>query len=224
MTASIYQLALGRSFDGLQPELQKYFGLHHASGSFGIGKGVFDIAGCPAWFMRPFFTLAAGENSFFPEYETDVPFTIHNWAHADPFGRTSLTAQRELQFTGVARTFEDTSTWTGGGLIDYLGAHRRMATALHCSVTSDGRLRMVSTRTRLFTGPVRLPVPDIVGAQAYMEQWWDPGTERFRIQTRVLHRQLGTLLVYAGSFTYGLVEYDGGLPDVAAPRRWEPRT
>ncbi|WP_049822867.1 DUF4166 domain-containing protein [Arthrobacter sp. H41] len=220
---SVYQQVLGREFSTLQPELQEYFGLHADSGTSGIGKGTFDVAGCPAWFARPAFRLTALENAFFPEYAGRVPFTIRNYAHLDPFGRPSLTARREIDFGTVRRLFEDTTSLSGDRLTDYVGRHRRMATALTCSVTEDGRMRMVSSATRLYAG-VRVPVPDAVGALAYMEQWWDADSGRFRISTRVVHRQLGTLLVYAGAFDYRLEAFDGALPLDAQPRRWEERT
>lgn len=223
MTSSIYQQALGARFSRLQPELQEYFSLHEDSRVYGTGHGTFDVAGSPAPLVRPFFALAARENSFFPEYENNVDFTVRNWAHRDPFGRPSLTARRDLSFSNVSRVFEDTTSWADGRLVDYLGAHRRMATALTCEVTGSGRMRMVSSATRLFAG-LRLPLPDAVGAQAYMEQWWDNDEHRFRIKTNVLHRQLGPVLVYAGWFTYELTEYDGGLPPDVAPARWERRT
>ncbi len=221
---SIYQRALGTDFDRLQPELQAYFSLHSDAGKAGVGSGTFEVAGCPAWFARPVFRLAAAENSFFPEYGTDVPFTIVNYPHTDPFGRSSLTARRVLHFPGVDRVFEDTTSEEDGQLLDYVGAHRLTLTDLTCSVTTEGRMRMVSNRTRVFAGPARLAVPDVVGAVAYMEQWWDEATGRFRIQTRVVQRQLGTLLVYAGAFDYHLIDFDGVLPAEAEPRRWERRS
>lgn len=224
MTASIYQRALGAGFSRLQPELQEYFSLHEDSKVYGTGRGTFDVAGAPVPLLRPLFALAAKENSFFPEYENIVDFTVRNWAHRDPFGRPSLTARREISFSSATRVFEDTTSWTGDRLVDYLGAHRRMATALTCEVTANGRMRMISSATRLFAGPLRLPLPDVVGAQAYMEQWWDKDEDRFRIKTNVLHRQLGPVLVYAGWFTYELTGYDGVLPGHAAPARWERRT
>lgn len=221
---SIYQRALGADFDRLQPELQSYFSLHAGAGKAGVGSGTFDVAGCPAWFARPAFRLAAAENSFFPEYGTDVPFTIVNYPHADPFGRPSLTARRVLHFPGVDRVFEDTTSEQDGQLLDYVGAHRLTLTDLTCSVTAEGRMRMISNRTRVFAGPVRLPVPEVVGATAYMEQWWDESAGRFRIQTRVVQRQFGTLLVYAGAFDYHLVDFDGVLPPGTEPQRWERRS
>ena len=219
---SIYQQAMGSGFGRLQPELREYFGLHAESGLSGRGRGVFDVAGCPAWFARPSFRLTTLENAFFPEYGTDVPFTIRNYPHTDPFGRPALTARRELDFGTAVRVFEDTTSLQDGVLTDYVGRHRRMATLLACSATDDGHIRMVSSRTRVFAG-LRLPLPDALGALAYVEQWWDDAAGAFRIKTRVVHRQLGTLLVYAGSFDYVLEEFDGVLPPDACPRRWEER-
>ena len=72
MTSSIYQQALGAGFSRLQPELQEYFSLHEDSRVYGTGHGTFDVAGSPAPLVRPFFALAAKENSFFPEYENNV--------------------------------------------------------------------------------------------------------------------------------------------------------
>lgn len=219
---SIYQTAMGSDFGKLQPELREYFGLAAGEGRSGHGQGVFDVAGCTAWFARPAFRLTALENAFFPEYHSDVPFTIRNYPHVDPFGRPALTARRELDFGTAQRVFEDTTSLQDGVLTDYVGKHRRMATLLSCTATAGGRIRMVSSRTRVFAGP-RIPLPDAVGALAHVEQWWDDDAGRFRISTRVVHRQLGTLLVYAGAFDYTLADFDGVLPVEAQPRRWEQR-
>jgi hypothetical protein len=219
---SIYQQAMGADFGRLQPELREYFGLHAASGLAGHGRGVFDVAGCPAWFARPAFRLTALENAFFAEYNTDVPFEIRNYPHVDPFGRPALTARRELDFGTAVRVFEDTTSLQDDVLTDYVGRHRRMATLLTCTATADGRMRMLSSATRVFAG-LRLSVPDALGALAYVEQWWDDDAGAFRISTNVVHRRLGTLLVYAGTFRYTVEEFDGVLPTIAQPRRWEQR-
>ena len=216
---SVYQAVMGSDFGKLQPELREYFGEAAGSGRSGSGRGVFDVAGCPAWFARPAFRLTALENAFFPEYRSDVPFTIRNYPHIDPFGRPALTARRELDFGTAVRVFEDTTSLQDGVLTDYVGKHRRMATLLSCSATPEGRIRMVSSQTRVFAG-VRVPVPDAVGALAYVEQWWDDDAGAFRISTRVVHRQLGTLLVYAGHFDYTLEDFDGVLPPEVQPARW----
>lgn len=236
MNDSIYKQALGDDFHRLQPELQEYFSLVPGSGHYGVGEGVFDVVGCRQAWLRPLLKLTSGEEAFFPEYGENIPFRIENHAHRDPFGRSSLTARREIRFPGHSRIFQDTTSLTesadGPRLVDYLGRFRRMVTDLNVSVTDEGRLRGVSEDSRLFLGPLRMPLPATVDAKAYAEQWWDADAGeqgKHRIQVKVIQPQIGQVLVYAGSFTYRLRPYLGGtaaesfLPRYAQPDRWENR-
>lgn len=249
MNAPIYQQALGADFSRLQPELQEYFSLVPGSGRYGVGEGTFDVVGCRQSWLRPLMRLTSSEEAFFPEYGENVPFRIENHAHLDPFGRSSLTARREIRFPGRTRMFQDTTSvnqWSeeqeqgkgkgprgGSHLVDYVGRYRRMVTDLNLSVTPEGRLRGVSEASRLFLGPLRIPLPSALDAKAYAEQWWDPAVGpagRHRIQVKVIQPQIGLVLVYAGSFDYRLRPYTGGssaqsfLPRYAQPDRWENRT
>ncbi|WP_066294433.1 DUF4166 domain-containing protein [Arthrobacter sp. B6] len=237
MNIPIYRQALGADFDRLQPELQDYFSLVPGSGQYGIGEGVFDVVGCRQRWLRPLLKLTSGEEAFFPEYGERIPFRIENHAHEDPFGRSSLTARREIRFPGRTRIFQDTTSVAERsgvpGLVDYVGRFRRLVTDLNLSVTESGRLRGVSDASRLFLGRLRIPLPPALDARAYAEQWWDPaGGEhgKHRIQVKVIQPQIGLVLVYAGSFDYRLRPYAGGssaqsfLPRYAHPDRWEDRT
>lgn len=242
MNIPIYQQAMGKDFARLQPELQEYFSLAPGSGHYGVGDGVFDVVGCRQRWLRPLLRLTASEEAFFPEYGEAIPFRIENHAHLDPFGRSSLTARREIFFPGRTRLFQDTTSAgatnaravrTDPQLVDYVGKYRRLVTELNLSVTAEGRLRGVSEASRLFLGPVRLPLPAALDARAYAEQWWD-ATEgergKHRIQVKVIQPQIGLVLVYAGSFDYRLEPYAGGstapgyLPGHAQPDRWERRS
>ncbi len=237
MNISIYQQALGKDFARLQPELQEYFSLLPGSGHYGVGEGVFDVAGCRQTWLRPLLKLTSGEEAFFPEFGAGVPFRIENHAHLDPFGRPSLTARREIRFPSRKRIFQDTTSLVesshGPRLVDYLGRFRRMVTDLNLSVTEEGRLRGVSEASRLFLGHLRLPLPAALDAKAYAEQWWehgaDGGTGQHRIQVKVIQPQIGEVLVYAGRMQYRLRPYVGGssaqsfLPRYAQPDRWEGR-
>lgn len=237
MNVPIYRQALGADFDRLQPELQDYFSLVPGSGQYGIGEGVFDVVGCRQRWLRPLLKLTSGEEAFFPEYGERIPFRIENHAHEDPFGRSSLTARREIRFPGRTRIFQDTTsvadTTDGPRLVDYVGRFRRLVTDLNLSVTPAGRLRGVSEASRLFLGELRIPLPQALDAKAYAEQWWDPASGehgQHRIQVKVIQPQIGLVLVYAGSFDYRLRPYSGGssarsfLPRYAHPERWEART
>jgi hypothetical protein len=256
MTVPIYKQAMGAEFIRLQPELQDYFSLAPGSGTYGVGEGSFDVVGCRQSWLRPLLRLTAGEQAFFPEYGERVPFRIENHAHLDPFGRSSLTARREIFFPGSTRIFQDTTSVAanagaegpGAGpaaeaapagsdsqarLVDYVGKYRRLVTDLNLSATPEGRLRGVSEASRLFLGPLRLPLPKALDAKAYAEQWWDAADGdrgRHHIQVKVIQPQIGLVLVYAGSFDYRLEPYPGGrltpgfLPPYAAPHRWEQRS
>lgn len=242
MNTPIYEQAMGAGFARLQPELQDYFSLAPGSGRYGVGEGVFDVVGCRQRWLRPLLRLTAGEQAFFPEYGERVPFRIENHAHLDPFGRSSLTARREIFFPDCTRVFQDTTSVSSsapagsGGparLVDYVGRYRRLVTDLNLSATTEGRLRGVSEASRLFLGPLRLPLPASLDAKAYAEQWWDPADGdhgRHRIQVKVIQPQVGLVLVYAGSFDYRLESYPDGsstpgfIPPYAAPDRWERRT
>ena len=242
MTMPIYEQAMGAGFARLQPELQDYFSLAPGSGTYGVGEGIFDVVGCRQQWLRPLLRMTAGEQAFFPEYGESVPFRIENHAHLDPFGRSSLTARREIFFPGRTRIFQDTTSVSSaasgvsGGqarLVDYVGRYRRLVTDLNLSATPEGRLRGVSEASRLFLGPLRLPLPAALDAKAYAEQWWEPSDGdrgRHRIQVKVIQPQVGLVLVYAGQFDYRLESYAEGnatpgfLPGYAAPDRWEQRS
>ena len=236
MSVPIYRQALGTEFSRLQPELQEYFSLAPGSGQYGVGEGTFDVVGCRQRWLRPLLGLAGREEAFFPEYGENIPFRIENHAHQDPFGRSSLTARREIRFPGRTRLFQDTTSVTNREgspqLVDYVGRYRRLVTDLNLSVTAEGRLRGVSEASRLFAGPFRVPLPAALDAKAYAEQWWDPAegsNGRHRIQVKVIQPQIGLVLVYAGAFDYRLRPYAGGssaqsfLPRYAQPDRWENR-
>lgn len=221
---SVYERELGAAFGRLQPQLQEYFSMQPGEGRYGHGTGVFDVAGCPRPALRPLLPVLPVSNAFFPDYGRGVPFTISNYAHLDPFGRSSLTAVRTFKFDRGERIFEDTTSLTSPtGLTDYVGRRRNLATDLDLSVSSDGRLHMHSPHTRLFLGRLRIPVPVLAGADAHAEQWWDDETGRYRIRTIVRQRQLGTVFVYDGSFTYEYRTFDGVLPPDAEPEKWERR-
>ena len=229
----IYRLGLGPDFSRLQPELQDYFSLAPGSGHYGVGEGVFDVVGCRQRWLRPLLMLATGEQAFFPEYGEGIRFRIENHAHLDPFGRSSLTARREIFFPQTTRIFHDTTSLDSSAgtprLVDYVGRYRRLVTDLNLSVTPEGRLRGVSEASRLFLGPLRIPLPDALDAKAYAEQWWEPGEGRHRIQVKVIQPQVGLVLVYAGHFDYRLEPHPdaaaapGHLPERARPDRWESR-
>ena len=139
---SLYRRVLGAGFARLHPALQDYFSLTAEEGRYGIGTGTFEIAGCPRPSLRPALAAFPVQNAFFPDFGRDVPFTIRNYAHLDPFGRPSLTAVRNFRFDRGQRIFEDTTSLSSpAGLTDYIGRRRNLATDLELSVNFCGIFR-----------------------------------------------------------------------------------
>jgi hypothetical protein len=210
---SVYQRALGPDFARLQPELQQYFslavGVESDDGATvsGVGSGTFDVAGCPVPVLRPFLGLTSSDNALFPEYQHQVPFSIENRASLNAGGQPQLTAVRTLHFDHRTRIMEDRTSWDGnlGKAVGALGRSGRLLTDVACSVGADGRMRIISRRSRLAAGRRSLRLPLLFEAAAFTEQWWDGAENRFRIRTKVIQRQLGTVLEYEGSFTYSVV-------------------
>ena len=209
---SVYQRALGPAFSLLQPELQRYFslapGAENDDGATvsGVGSGTFDVAGCPVPALRPFLRLTSSDNALFPEYQHNVPFSIENRASLNASGQPQLTAVRTLHFENRTRVMEDATSWDDnlGKAVGALGRSGRLLTDVACSVGADGRMRIISRRSRLAAGRRSVALPPVFDAAAFTEQWWDESEHRFRIRTKVIQRQLGTVLEYDGSFTYSV--------------------
>ncbi len=209
---SVYQLAMGTDFALLQPELQHYFSLtpgeENDGGATvtGVGSGTFKVAGCPVPVLRPFLGLTSSDNALFPEYQHHVPFTIENRASRTAGGLPQLTAIRTLHFENRTRVMEDRTSWDVnlGKAVGALGRSGRLLTDVACSAGADGRMRIISRRSRLAAGRRSVPLPPVFEAAAFTEQWWDESEHRFRIRTKVIQRQLGTVLEYDGSFTYSV--------------------
>ncbi len=208
---SVYQATMGPEFAPLQTEIQDYFALAPDSTCFGHGRGVFDIAGCPQPLLRPFFALAALDHSFLPEYGTDIPFDIFNFAHRNEDGRQTLTALRLMHFPRRTRIFLDSTVQLyNGELSDELGSSRIIRTGLVCAAGSDGRMRLASRRSSVGIGKARMTLPAFADATAFTDQWWNG--QRFSIRTKVLHRVFGELFTYSGEFSYALRTYDDAVP------------
>jgi hypothetical protein len=211
--ASVYQRALGRDFSLLQPELQQYFSLalgaesDDAATVSGVGSGSFDVAGCPVPSLRPLLRLTSSDHALFPEYQHNVPFSIENRASLSADGQPQLTAVRTLHFENRTRIMEDQTSWDDklGKAVGALGRSGRLLTDVTCSVGADGRMRIISRRSRLAAGRRSVRLPLLFEAAAFTEQWWDAAEHRFRIRTKVVQRQFGTVLEYDGSFTYSVL-------------------
>jgi hypothetical protein len=191
MTGSVYERVLGADIDLLAPELRRYFIGGH---DVGVGKGVFDIAGCRRRVMRPLLAYLARQRILFPEYARDVPFEIVNSPTADG----DLDAIRTFHLPGKDRPLEDTMRVVDGRLHDFMGKKRGFEVRMALTIV-DGCLNMRSDRQWVRMLGLRLRIPQLATVTV-SESWAD---DRQRVDVRLRSPLLGEWFRYAGSFTYG---------------------
>jgi len=191
-TPSIYQQALGSRFAQLDPGLHAYFGAV-PTGSAGVGRGVFRVAGSRVALLRPVFAVMAWRGILFPDSDHDVPFTVVNVAASDG----SLRATRTFEFRRRTRRMYDRMVADGSRLVDRLGRRGGLEVALSAEVF-DGRLRLTSERLAAHVRRVRLPLPH--WARVTIEERWTGGLQD--VDVRIRMPLLGEVFRYAGSFTF----------------------
>ncbi|MFF0448851.1 DUF4166 domain-containing protein [Streptomyces sp. NPDC004609] len=205
--SSIFRTVMGESFDLLHPQLQRRFSVGLDSGEACVGRGVMDRIwhghGRTAPLLKPFFALGGSRNILVPRTGRRIPFTIENVPYTDGFGRETVTFVRTFGFPEGSRRFDATMVVgpRGDRVLDYLGTHQHLASDLHPTAEPDGSLLIRSGEHRFREGPVDVRVPELIGGDAEVREWYDETAGRFRIRVRVTNRRFGPLFGYEGSFT-----------------------
>lgn len=223
---SIYERALGDDFARLHPKIQERFGFSSADGVASIGTGVMEQIWRGPAYTRPFLAVGSWRNILFPERGRDVPFTVENFAYADRFGRETVTWVRTFELPTHRRRFDATMIYSEqrGRIVDYLGTHQHLAVDLHASVDGNGGLRLRSGEQRFYERRVGFRFPLVLSGVADVVEWFDDGTERYKIDVRVHNRWFGLLFGYRGSFTAETVDVRStGVPPSVKPVREERR-
>jgi hypothetical protein len=189
VTDSVYQRVLGSALDSLRPELRPYF----TATTVGTGDGVFSVAGSRVRILRPMLAYLAWRGVLFPEFGTDVPFTIVNTPSADG----SLGAVRTFRFPRRSRALVDRMRVEDGQLFDRLG--KRGGLEARMVVTIDrGDLSMRSDRLWLRVLGARIPLPRV--ATVTVEESWVSGSQH--VDVRLRSPLIGEWFRYAGVFVY----------------------
>lgn len=186
---SVYQRVVRGEWDSLDPRLRAYFG-PVPSGSIGVGRGTYDVAGSRIHLLRPVFSLTARVGILFPEVGRDVPFTVRNALQPDG----SVIATRTFAFPHGTRIMRDTLLIHEGRLVERAG---RLELTLDASIV-DGGMRLVSRRLHLRLGALRLPLPPV--ARVTVDERGDGDAQR--VDVRVSSPFVGEIFRYAGTFTY----------------------
>ncbi|MCI0363770.1 MAG: DUF4166 domain-containing protein [Phycisphaerales bacterium] len=208
---SIYQQVLGSDFSRLNPQIQKRFGFCSDDNIAAIGRGVMDEVWRGRFYTLPFLYIGTWRRIMFPEYGTNVPFTIENYAYRDSFGRETVTWVRTFEVR-KRRRFDATMIHSHqrGRIVDYLGSHQHLAVDIDISVADNGGLCLRSGAQRFYEGPIAFSFPMIFSGVAEVCEWFDDDTGKFRISVEVRNKTWGPLFGYRGSFD---VEWKPCAPD-----------
>ncbi|HEY4607004.1 MAG TPA: DUF4166 domain-containing protein, partial [Acidimicrobiia bacterium] len=193
---SIYRRALGADFERLHPKMQARFGFDSSDGLASIGTGVMDEMWRGPWWTVPFLWFGKWRSIMFPDTGMNIPFTVHNYAYKDRFGRETVTWVRYFEFAKHRRRFEATMIFAElrGRVIDYIGNHQHLAVDMECSVDEGTRgMRFRSGEQRLYEGRLGVRFPLALSGIADVVEWYDDEAGEFRIEVEVRNRLFGGL-------------------------------
>jgi hypothetical protein len=223
--SSIYQIALGADFNRLHPQIQRRFGFSSADHIASIGRGIMDRVWHGRFYTLPFLYLGTWRRIMFPEYGTNVPFTIENYAYRDSFGRETVTWLRTFQ-TSRPRRFDAYMIYSPQRrkIIDYLGTHQHLAVDIDLSVDPRGGLRLRSGEQRFYEHIVGFRFPMFFSGIADVCEWYDDATQHFNIEVNVHNKLWGPLFGYQGTFKVEWLPLsEDQVPSHAKPVREEKR-
>ena len=162
----------------------------------------------------------------FPEYGTNIRFTIENYAYKDSLGRETVTWLRTFH-TRKIRRFDAYMIYSQdrSKIVDYLGTHQHLAVDIDLSVDpATAGLRLQSSQQRFYEGPIAFKFPMYFSGVANVCEWYDDTTKNFQIEVSVTNKTWGPLFGYRGSFevTWRSTSPDK-IPRHAKPKREERR-
>jgi hypothetical protein len=218
---------MGEEFERLHPKIQQRFGFDSSTGTASVGRGVMESMERGGWWIIPFLWVGSLRHIMFPDTGQDVPFSVHNYAYVDRFGRETVTWVRHFEFPTRRRWFDATMVYSEqrGSLIDYIGNQQHLAVDIHCSVdeaTSGMRLR--SGGQRLHEGRLSFRFPLLASGIADVVEWYDEVADEYRITVEVRNVLFGLLFSYRGRFQAEFFEMEAkDVPAFVKPTREEPR-
>jgi hypothetical protein len=225
MGESIYQHAMGADFARLHPAIQRRFGFSSEDGVAAIGTGVMDRVWHGRPYTLPFLYVGTWRRIMFPEFGTNVPFTIENYAYRDPLGRETVTWLRTFS-TRRVRRFDAYMIYSKqrGRIVDYLGSHQHLAVDIDLGVDERGGLRLHSGQQRFYEGRIGFSFPLFFSGIADVHEWFDDTRDEFRISVSVTNPRWGRLFGYEGGFQVDWRPVNlNQIPEDVLPRRVEPR-
>lgn len=221
--SSIYQQALGTSFDRLHPQLQKRFGITSDAGMTSISEGIMEEIWGGAFYMQPFLYFGTLKYITFPERGRNIPFSLQNYAYKDSMGRESVAWLRKFYFPKKVRRFDATMIYSAdrNSVIDFLGKDRDLVTAIDMTVTNRGGIKLFSGPQTFVKKGMRVNIPMLFSGVAEAEEWYDDAEACFRIKVVANNRRFGTIFGYKGSFTTKYVHMNASEMPADVQSSWE---
>ncbi len=199
--SSIYQQALGAEFARLHPQIQRRFGFSSEDGVASLGRGVMEQVWHGKWYILPFLYVGTWRRIMFPEWGTNIPFEIENYAYIDPLGRETVTWCRTF-WAKSRRRFDAYMIYSQQRrkIVDYLGSHEHLAVDIDMSVDTNGGLRLRSGMQRFYEGKLGFCFPMLFSGIADVCEWYDDAKQKFCIEVNVHNKVWGPLFGYRGTF------------------------
>lgn len=224
MPRSIFARALGSEFNDLHPLIQKLFGLCSSDHHVAISEGVMEEIWHGRFYMRPFLRLGEKRNLLFAEHARDVPFTLHNYAYIDSFGRETVTWNRMFD-SDPPRRFDESMIFSTkrNCVLVYAGSHQHLGVEMHIRAGDDGALHMTTGAQRLYEFRVGVRFPLLFSGIGRIRLSPSDG-DRLRIDVNISNRIWGPIFGYNGWFS---TRYEpcppANIPDDVKPLREERR-
>ncbi|MFC4076814.1 DUF4166 domain-containing protein [Salinithrix halophila] len=158
--------------------------------------------------------------------ESQIPFTVRNFAYRDPYGRETVTWSRRFHLGDRVRRFDATMIYSRqrGVVVDYLGTHQHLAVDIQLSVAPNGGLYLRSKEQRFYEGGVQFRFPRWLTGEAEVCEWYDEEAERYRIRVLVTNPLFGPVFGYQGSFRANVIRCASErIPSDVKPLRTEWR-
>lgn len=209
---SVFLEALGPDAARLRPEVYEYVAgpaaTPQSTGAYGVGEGVFEIAGARFGRLMALFRPFVGRDLLMTRIDRNVPFTIVNTPAVGADGRMRLEALRTFHFSDGPQQFRDVleAGDSPGTLINYLGASRRLCLVLTCVASPQGNLVISSRSTHVRVGGTRMRLPRLLGVSAHVEDGYDSKRHRRTIDVVIKNPIVGVVMQYRGWFQYRYVD------------------
>jgi len=205
---SIFQLAMGESFNKLHPKIAERFSVGVGSGTACVATGVMSQIWHGSAIYAPFLRLGASRHILFPERGVDVPFTMENWPYLDRAGRETVTFNRTFELPNRRRRFDATMVYDRATdqVFDYLGTHQHVLAPLEFTAADDGGLVIRGGQLRFLMRGFNVKVPTLVTGRAEVHERFDDRRGHFRISVRVTNPWFGPLFGYEGTFSCAYID------------------